>query len=104
MTSSVQLAQATLEHAAKPIRERPRIGRTIAVEQARLLVKQMCGVLLERAVGVAERGQRRNELVLRIDFENRLGRRSQPAGTGEEPFEGAVGPLYGARPGRRRCR
>ena len=55
----------------------------------------MRGIFLECAVALAKRSKRRDQLVLRIDFENRLGRRSQPAGTGKEPFEGAVGPLIG---------
>lgn len=58
------LAQPALEHARQPIRERSGIGGPIAVEQARLLIEKMRSILLERAVGLAKRGERRDQLVL----------------------------------------
>ena len=94
--SSTALAATTApEHARQPIGEEPRVGRAIAVEQPRLVEQQMRRILLEGAIALAERRERDDELMPRIDFEDRLRRRGQPSGAGENFFQRAVGPGIG---------
>ena len=70
--SSVVLAKAAREHPGQPLGERARIRRAIAVEHARLVEQQARGVFLERALVLAQRGKRDDELVPRIDLQDRL--------------------------------
>ena len=76
------LARQPAQHARQPVRERARIGGSLAVEHARLVVEQVRDVVAERLVLVAEFCQCDDALVARVDLEDRLGRRIEPAGGG----------------------
>ena len=75
----------------QPLRERPGVDRLVAVEHARLVVEQVGDVVAERLVLVAEFCQCDDALVTRVDLEDRLGRRIEPAGGVEQPLELPVG-------------
>ncbi len=85
------LRQSPVEHARQPLRKQPRVRRTVTVKHSRFVQQKMRGVLLEGAVALAQRRQRNDELVARIDFQDRLRRGIKPAGVREHPFERAVG-------------
>ena len=80
----------------QPLRERPGVDRLVAVEHARLVVEQVGDVVAERLVLVAEFCQCDDALVTRVDLEDRLGRRIQPAGGDSSRSNCRSGPFSGA--------
>src|SRR5437763_14554202 len=88
--SSRLLAETSRQQSPEPVTERPRIRGPIPVEHARFVEQQVCGILLEGQIVVAERCERQDDLVARVDFQDRLGGALDAAAAGEDLLQLAI--------------
>ena len=85
------LAHALSQHAREAIGKQFRIRRPVALQHPRLVEQQMRRVLLQRPLVFAERRERDHKLMSRIDLQDRLRRRVQPACSRQQLFQRPVG-------------
>jgi len=74
----VALPGRTREHARQALGKQFWVRRPVAFEHARLIEQKMRRVFFQGSPVFAERGERRNQIVPRIDFQDRLGRGIEP--------------------------
>src|SRR5256885_7663794 len=68
------LAEAARQDARQSIAEHPGVRRAVAVEHARFIEQQMRGILLEGQIAIPQRGERNDNVVTRVDLQDRLPR------------------------------
>src|SRR5262249_18287793 len=96
MPSARGLAEAARQQSAEPVTERPRIRGPVPVEHARFVEQQVRGILLEGQIVVAERCERQDDRVARVDFQDRLGGALDAAAAGEDLLQLAIEAGFGS--------
>src|SRR5690349_20601788 len=81
--------------ARKPVAKLLGVQRTVTFEDACLIKDEMRHVLLELALGVAQAGDCEDDVVSRIDLEDRLCSALEASRAGEQLFQLAIRPFLG---------
>src|SRR5262249_28421934 len=81
------LAEAARQDARQSLAEHPGIRRAVAVEHARFIEKEMRGIPLEGQIVIAQRSERYDDVVPRVDFQDRLRGVLDAPGAGQYFFQ-----------------
>src|SRR5215471_807090 len=90
------LAETPRQDARQPIAEHPCVRGAVAVEHARFIEEEMRGIPLEGQIVIAQRSERHDDAVTRVDLQDRLRRALDPPGAGEQLLQLPVGAVFGS--------
>src|SRR5262245_10752703 len=90
------LAEAPRQDARQSIAEHPCIRWAVAVEHARFIEEEMRGIPLEGQIAVAQRSERHDDVVPRVDLQYWLCRALDPPRAGQELLQLTVGAVFGS--------
>src|SRR5262249_34272268 len=78
------LAETPRQDARQPSAEHPCVRGAVAVEHARFIEQQVRGIPLEGQLVIGQRGERHDNVVTRVDLQDRLRSALDPPGAGQE--------------------
>jgi uncharacterized membrane protein len=87
--------QPALQHSRQAVGEGPRVGGAFAVEDPRFVEQEVHRVVLGGTGVRAQSRKRDDELVARVNFQDRLRGRGDGPGAGEQALELTVGAMFG---------
>src|SRR4051794_23045660 len=82
--------------ASEPIAELLRVERTLAFEYARLIKQKMRHILFELALAVVQAGDRDDNIVTRIDLQDRLCASREASGASQHFLQLPIRPFFGS--------
>src|SRR5258708_19861375 len=94
LLSSASLAEAPRQDARQSIAEHPGVRGAVAVEHARFIEEEVRGILPEGQIVIAQRGERHDNVVTRVDLQDRLRRALDPPRAGQELLQLTIGAVF----------
>src|SRR6516225_10926673 len=88
------LAEAPRQDARQSLAEHPGVRGAVAVEHACLIEEKVRGILLEGQIVIAQRRERHDNVVTRVDFQDRLRRALDPPRAGQKLLQLPVGAVF----------